>query len=82
MSTQPPPAPTASAVGPSPTISQISKTSRTGSLPSTIASPDHPLEIRNVTDMHLTQRHAYGWTQGLTDDRNIQKYINMYELTG
>ena len=36
MSKQPPPAPTASAVGPCP---------GTGSLPSTIAPPDHPLQF-------------------------------------
>ena len=41
MSKQPPPAPTASAVGPCPTDIQI--VGRPGtSLPSTIAPPDHP----------------------------------------
>ena len=43
MSKQPQPAPTASAVGPWPTLIQISRTPGTGSLPSTIAPPDHPL---------------------------------------
>ena len=43
MSKQPPPAPSASAVGPCPTVIQIVGRSGTGSLPSTIASPDHPL---------------------------------------
>ena len=42
MSKQPPPAPTASAVGPCPTIIQIVGRPGTGSLPSTIAPPDHP----------------------------------------
>ena len=42
MSKQPPPAPTASTVGPCPTLLQISRTPGTGSLPSTIAPPDHP----------------------------------------
>ena len=43
MSKQPPPAPTASAIGPSPTIIQIVGRPGTGSLPRTIAPPDHPL---------------------------------------
>ena len=42
MSKQPPPAPTASAVGPCPTVIQTLGRPGTGSLPSTIASPDHP----------------------------------------
>ena len=43
MSKQPPPAPTVSAVGPCPTVIQIVGRPGTGSLPSTIAPPDHPL---------------------------------------
>ena len=39
MSKQPPPAPTASAVGPCPTVIQIVGRPGTGSLPSTIAPP-------------------------------------------
>ena len=42
MSKQPPPAPTASAIGPCPTIIQIVGRPGTGSLPSTFAPPDHP----------------------------------------
>ena len=42
MSKQPPPAPTASAVCTCPTIIQIVGRPGTGSLPSTIAPPDHP----------------------------------------
>ena len=42
MSKQPPPAPTASAIGPSPTTIQIVGRPGTGSLPRTIAPPDHP----------------------------------------
>ena len=42
MSKQPPPALTASAVGPCPTIIQIVGRPGTGSLPTTIAPPDHP----------------------------------------
>ena len=37
-----PPAPTASAIGPCPTVIKIEGRPGTGSLPSTIASPDHP----------------------------------------
>ena len=46
MSKQPPPAPTASAVGPCPTVIQIVGRPGTGSLPSTIAPPDHPLLVK------------------------------------
>ena len=42
MTKQPPPAPTASAEGPCPTVIQIVGRPGTGSLPSTIAPPDHP----------------------------------------
>ena len=45
MSKQPPPAPTASAIGPCPTISQIVGRPGTGSLPRTIAPPDHPTPV-------------------------------------
>ena len=42
MSKQPPPAPTASAVGPCPTVIKIVGRPGTGSLPSTFVPPDHP----------------------------------------
>ena len=42
MSKQPPPAPTASAIGPCPTVIKIVGRPGTGSLPSTIAPPDRP----------------------------------------
>ena len=48
MSKQPPPAPTASAVGPCPTVIQIVGRPGSGSLPSTIAPPDHPLDSKNT----------------------------------
>ena len=48
MSKQPPPAPTASAVGPCPTVIQIVGRPGTGSLPSTIAPPDHPRENQTL----------------------------------
>ena len=44
MSKPPPPAPTASAIGPCPTIIKIVGRPGTGSSPSTIAPPNHPLE--------------------------------------
>ena len=42
MSKQPPPAPTASAIGPCPTVIKIVGRPGTGSLPSTFAPPDQP----------------------------------------
>ena len=45
MSKQPPPAPTASAVGSCPTVIHIIGRPGPGSLPSTIAPPDHPLKV-------------------------------------
>ena len=48
MSKQPPPAPTASAVGPCPTVIQIVGRPGTGSLPCTFAPPDHPLSFGEV----------------------------------
>ena len=44
MSKQPPPAPTASAIGPCPTVIQNVGRPGTGSLPSTFAPPDHPTQ--------------------------------------
>ena len=48
MSKQPPPAPTASVVGPCPTVIKIVGRPGTGSLPSTIAPPDPPLYLTQV----------------------------------
>ena len=48
MSKQPPPAPTTSAVGPCPTVNKIVERPGTGSLPSTIAPPDHPIQCRGI----------------------------------
>ena len=42
MSKQPPPAPTAGAVDPYPTVNQIVGRPGTGSLPIIFAPPDHP----------------------------------------
>ena len=47
MSNQPPPAPTASAVGPCRTVLQIVGRPGTKSLPSTVALPDHPQGLQN-----------------------------------
>ena len=46
MSKPPPPAPTASAIGPCPTVIKIVGRPGTGSLPRTIAPPDHPRKGR------------------------------------
>ena len=43
MSKPPTPAPTASTIGPGPTVIKIVGCPGTGSLPSTIAPPNHPL---------------------------------------
>ena len=48
MSKPPPPAPTASAIGPCPTVIKIVGRPGTGSLPSTIAPPDHPNPLLNT----------------------------------
>ena len=48
MSKQPPPAPTARAVGPCPTVIKIVGRPGTGSLPSTFAPPDHPLQVQDT----------------------------------
>ena len=51
MSKQPPPAPTASAVGPCPTVIKIVGRPGTESLPSTFAPPDHPQILRKYCDI-------------------------------
>ena len=56
MSKQPPPALTASAVGPCPTVIQIVGRPGTGSLPSTIAPPDHPQDAP-VLEVYLAPSH-------------------------
>ena len=51
MSKPPPPVPTASAIGPCPTVIKIVGRPGTGSLSSTIAPPDHPhREIKGSED--------------------------------
>ena len=48
MSKPPPPAPTANAIGPCPTEIKIVGRPGTGSLPSTIAPPDHPIHMMKL----------------------------------
>ena len=52
MSKPPPPAPTASAIGPCPTVIKIVGRPGTGSLPSTITPPDHPRQYSEAY-LHL-----------------------------
>ena len=79
MSKQTPPAPTASAVGPFPTVIQISRTSGTGSLPSTIAPPDQPLGAMVLGKLpvpgrpiYLDSSRAKGWSGGAMVLGNFQ----------
>ena len=73
MSKQPPPAPTASATGPCPTIIQIVGRPGTGRLPRTIAPPDHPqlrgcLQVKQsklYTDIRLKLTCPYCNTRSL-----------------
>ena len=61
MSKQPPPAPTASAIGSCPTVTQIVGRPGTGSLPRTIAPPDHPLDGRTTEASHtISSPGAFG----------------------
>ena len=55
MFRQPPTAPTASAVGPCPTVIQSVGRPGTGSLPSTIAPPDHPHRFWDIRKTVQTQ---------------------------
>ena len=62
MSKQPPPAPTASAVDPCPTVIKIVGRPSTGSLPSTFAPPDHPHrfeKIQHVLGMNFKQHMTF-----------------------
>ena len=62
MSKQPPPAPTASAIGPCPTVIKIVGRPGTGSLPSTIAPPDHPRNFMKLKlNMYLYKDVMVGW---------------------
>ena len=67
MSKQPPPAPTASAVGPCPTVIQSVGRPGTGSIPSTIAPPDLPLlNMKVYCELSIESPHrgdSNGYTQ-------------------
>ena len=89
MSKQPPPAPTASAVGPCPTIIQIVGRPGTGSLPSTIVPPDHPPQFNKETgecglfaayvNIFLKiKQEASGWPEWVKTDEDRPKYIADY----
>ena len=58
MSKQPPPAPPASAADPCPTVIQIVGRPGTGSLPSTIAPPDHP---NCIEDHPANSKQCQAW---------------------
>ena len=93
MSKQPPPAPTASAIGPSPTVIKIVGRPGTGSLPSTIAPPDHPINHQDPfiqrpgrssrqTSCPLLDsllRHAEGWLVGCFGFNGpLRQYFSLY----
>ena len=74
MSKQPPPAPTASAVGPCPTVIQTVGRPGTGSLPSTIAPPDHPL-CAERRDLKKKRYDAEGAKEYREANRRVQKAV-------
>ena len=84
MSKQPPPAPTASAVGPCPTVIQIVGRPGTGSLPSTFAPPDHPLnkKINTFSDNRIkTLSDNRNWNQNSTSTFSTTPIVNsLYPL--
>ena len=80
MSKQPPPAPTASAVGPCPTLIQTVGRPGTGSLPSTIAPPDHPHNsgIRvAVGDCSVTERRR--WRPPYQTGKAVYVHVKHYK---
>ena len=84
MSKQTPPAPTASAVGPCPTIIQIVGRPGTGSLPRTIAPPDHPLFISKEDLSHTDFMSELFKDQGfelVTWSKLRDFFLNKYCLT-
>ena len=74
MSKQPPPAPTASAIGPCPTVIQIVGRPGTGSLPSTIAPPHHPL-CDERRDLMKKRYEAEGAKEYREANRRTQKAV-------
>ena len=71
----PPPAPTASAVGPCPTVIQTVGRPGTGSLPSTVASPDHPRHGTSHGSMLLL---VFGWLVVLGFNGPLRQYFSLY----
>ena len=76
MFKQPPPAPTVSAVGPCPTVIQIVGRPGTGSLPSTIAPPNHPCSLCK----YETGPDCFGYSYILQKLHRLGKKLN-YPLT-
>ena len=74
MSKQPPPAPTASTVGPCPTEIKIVGRPGTRSLPSTIAPPNHPHQGR----IRQRKRGIVGWL--FLVPRPLRQYFSLYRL--
>ena len=69
MSKQPPPAPTASAIGPCPTIIKIVGRPGTGSLPRTIASPDHPLGLNDPLRQYFSLYRVVSQREGEREEK-------------
>ena len=70
MSKPPPPAPTASAIGPCPTVIKIVGRPGTESLPSTIAPPDHP---RQYFSLYRVVSQREGEKREMIDEKkNVQ----------
>ena len=70
MSKQPPPAPTASAVGPCPTVVKIVGRPGTGSLPSTIAPSDQPrFGFKGPLRQYFSQNRAVSQREGERGER-------------
>ena len=60
MPKPPPPATTASAIGPCPIVIKIVGRPGTGSLPRAIAPPDHPQVAKDIiTDSQIYPRHLF-----------------------
>ena len=82
MSIQPPPASTASAVGPCPTVIQIVGRPGTGSLPSTIALPYHPqlLSELNKPLQYTSKWYGQSWCKKIKSFHCIRSSVYTNEL--
>ena len=82
MSKQPPPAPTASAVGPCPTIIQIVGRPGTGSLSSTIAQPDHPLcNIGILIRRHIESCRSHNGYGASNESISLNSFIMLLYIS-